>query len=85
MRTSFASKRPRRAADQVKEALKEASGYHVHAYGAQKLGYSGTAIISKLVPQKVAFGIGLPGHDDEGRVVTATFSDVVVVNVYTPK
>ncbi len=71
-------------ADQVKEALKEATGYHVHAYGAEKLGYSGTAIISKLEPQKVAFGIGLPGHDDEGRVVTATFSDVVVVNVYTP-
>ena len=70
--------------EQVAEALKGANGYHVNAYGAVKLGYSGTAIASKVAPEKVSFGIGMAGHDDEGRVVTATFKDVVVVNVYTP-
>ena len=71
-------------AEQVAEALKGVNGYHVHAYGAVKLGYSGTAIVSKEEPVKVVFGIGLPGHDDEGRVVTATFKEHVVVTVYTP-
>lgn len=70
--------------EQVAEALKPVAGYHVNAYGAVKLGYSGTAIVSKQAPAKVAFGIGMPGHDDEGRVVTCTFKDVVVVCVYTP-
>lgn len=70
--------------EQVAEALKGVDGYHVNAYGAVKLGYSGTAIVSKEAPSKVHFGIGMSGHDDEGRVVTATFKDAVVVCVYTP-
>ncbi len=70
--------------EQVAEALKGVNGYHVNAYGATKLGYSGTAIVSREKPGQVDLGIGMPGHDDEGRVVTATFKDVVVVNVYTP-
>ncbi|MCB0771143.1 MAG: exodeoxyribonuclease III [Flavobacteriales bacterium] len=70
--------------EQVAEALKGVNGYHVNAYGAEKLGYSGTAIASKEKPVKVDFGIGMPGHDDEGRVVTAAFKEVVVVTVYTP-
>lgn len=69
---------------QVAEALAELEGYQVHAYGAQKPGYSGTAIVCRTVPSSLSFGIGVPGHDDEGRVVTATFDDVIVVNVYTP-
>ncbi len=70
--------------EQVAEALKAAERYQVNAYGAVKLGYSGTAIASKEKPVKVEFGIGMPGHDDEGRVVTATFKEQVVVCVYTP-
>jgi exodeoxyribonuclease-3 len=70
--------------EQVAAALAGVNGYHVHAYGAEKLGYSGTAIASKEKPAKVAFGIGMPGHDDEGRVVTCTFKECVVVCVYTP-
>jgi len=69
---------------QVAEALAGLDGYHVHAYGALKPGYSGTAIVSSIAPEDVRFGIGMPGHDDEGRVVTATFGEVTVVNVYTP-
>ncbi len=69
---------------QVAEALAGVDGYHVHAYGAQKAGYSGTAIASREQPANVHFGIGMPGHDDEGRVVTCTFREVVVVCVYTP-
>jgi len=70
--------------EQVAAALAGVNGYHVNAYGAEKLGYSGTAIASKEKPAKVDFGIGMPGHDDEGRVVTCSFKEVVVVCVYTP-
>jgi exodeoxyribonuclease-3 len=70
--------------EQVATVLAEVDGYHVHAYGAQKPGYSGTAIASREEPVRVDFGIGMPGHDDEGRVVTATFTDHIVVNAYVP-
>ncbi len=70
--------------EQVAAALGGVDGYHVNAYGAVKLGYSGTAIVSKEKPAKVDFGIGMPGHDDEGRVVTCTFKEAIVVCVYTP-
>jgi len=70
--------------EQVREALSGLEGYHVHAYGAHKAGYSGTAIVSRVAPERVEFGMGMPGHDDEGRVVTAWFKEAIVVTVYTP-
>lgn len=70
--------------EQVAEALKGVDGYHVHAIGAEKPGYSGTAIMCKEAPQSVAFGIGIAEHDMEGRVITATFKDHIVVNAYVP-
>lgn len=70
--------------EQVTAALDGLESYHVHAYGAQKPGYSGTAIVCREEPVRVDFGIGMPGHDDEGRVVTATFADHIVVNAYVP-
>jgi len=70
--------------DQVAEALKGVDGYHLHAHSAEKPGYSGTAILSKEKPVRVEYGIGMPEHDTEGRVITATFKDHVVVNTYVP-
>jgi exodeoxyribonuclease-3 len=70
--------------EQVATALGGVNGYHVHANGALKAGYSGTAIASKEKPLDVQRGIGVNEHDDEGRVVTCVFKDVVTVCVYTP-
>jgi exodeoxyribonuclease III len=61
-----------------------AAGYTPHWYSAVKKGYSGTVIFSRVPLKKVAFGIGLPGHDDEGRVITAELEDFYLVNVYQP-
>ena len=58
--------------------------YHVFLNPAQKAGYSGTAILSRVVPRAVFYGIGLPEHDDEGRVLTAEYADFYLVNVYVP-
>ena len=49
-----------------------------------KKGYSGVAIYTKIVPEKVTYGIGMPGDDDEGRTVTAHYVDFVLINCYFP-
>lgn len=57
----------------------------VHWNVAQaKKGYSGTAIFSKPEPRAVRLGMGISGHDGEGRLVTAEFDDYYLCNVYTP-
>lgn len=58
--------------------------YHTYFNAAEKPGYSGTAIFTKLKPKKVTTGIGIPKHDKEGRVTTAEFKDWFLVSVYTP-
>ncbi len=70
--------------EQVKEALAPLSQYHIEAYGAQKKGYSGTAILTKHKPLSVRFGIGIEKHDQEGRVITFELEDFFLVNVYVP-
>ncbi|HDA9567289.1 TPA: exodeoxyribonuclease III [Listeria innocua] len=49
-----------------------------------KKGYSGTAIFTKVEPLSVQYGLGVPEHDTEGRVITLEFEDFYMVTVYTP-
>ena len=69
--------------DQVNLIWAEEFGYHQSWNCAVKKGYSGTTIWSKTKPKKVALGLGVEEHDQEGRVITATFDDFHLVNVYT--
>lgn len=69
--------------DQVEHDF-AADGWEVHWNPAQKKGYSGVATLSRVPVLGVRHGIGLSGHDDEGRVLTTEFPDFFVVNVYTP-
>ncbi len=62
----------------------ETPGYHQYWNYANKKGYSGTAIFSKVEPLSVAYGMGIEEHDQEGRVITLEFSQYYVVTVYTP-
>ena len=59
-------------------------GYSVYWNYAQKKGYSGTAIFSKDKPINVFYGINIPEHDTEGRVITLEYEKFYMVNVYTP-
>ena len=59
-------------------------GYHQYWNYAEKKGYSGTAIFTKQEPLSVQYGIGIPEHDKEGRVITLEFEDFYMVTVYTP-
>ncbi|GMY19063.1 DNA-(apurinic or apyrimidinic site) lyase, chloroplastic isoform X1 [Fagus crenata] len=49
-----------------------------------KLGYSGTAIISRVKPLSVRYGLGISDHDSEGRLVTAEFDSFYLLNGYIP-
>jgi len=51
---------------------------------AEKKGYSGTAIFTKIKPLKVIYNMGIEEHDYEGRVISAEFENFFLVNVYTP-
>lgn len=59
-------------------------GYHQFYHYAEKKGYSGTAIFSRRAPQKHSFGIGIPEHDREGRVICLEFESAYIITVYTP-
>ncbi len=59
-------------------------GYYEYWNYANKKGYSGTAIFTKIKPLNVSYGLGLEEHDTEGRVITLEFEDFHFVVVYTP-
>lgn len=70
--------------DQVAEVLSGLSGYHFYSNSAERLGYSGTAMITKTAPEEVFYDMGHPEHDREGRVITADFGGFFLVTVYVP-
>ena len=59
-------------------------GYYVYLNSAEKKGYSGTAIWTKIKPITVRYGIDIEEHDKEGRVITLEFEKFFMVTVYTP-
>ena len=59
-------------------------GYHQYWCYAEKKGYSGTAVFSRVEPISVTYNLGYPKHDSEGRVITCEFEDFYLVCVYTP-
>lgn len=59
-------------------------GYEYYLNAANKKGYSGTLIYSRLQPLKVTYGLGISEHDQEGRVITLEFNDFYLVNAYVP-
>ncbi len=62
----------------------ELKGYYQYWNYAIKKGYSGTAVFTKKEPIGVKYGLGIPEHDQEGRVITLEYDDFNFVNVYTP-
>jgi len=69
---------------QAGQADVDLPGYEAFFNYAEKKGYSGTAVFTRVKPEAVSYGIGVPEHDKEGRVITLTFPDYYLVTVYTP-
>ncbi|MDP3486740.1 MAG: exodeoxyribonuclease III [Bacillota bacterium] len=59
-------------------------GYDQYYSYAEKKGYSGTAVFTKLKPTNVSYGVGSPAHDQEGRLITLEYDDFYLVNSYSP-
>ena len=57
---------------------------YVYWNSAEKKGYSGTVVISKIKPINITYGIGKEEHDKEGRIITLEFDKFYLVNCYTP-
>ncbi|MCF8203426.1 MAG: exodeoxyribonuclease III [Crocinitomicaceae bacterium] len=70
--------------EQVAAAVAPLSDYQVYANSADRKGYSGTAILTKVAPISVTYDIGMPDHDTEGRVICAEFTNFYLVTVYVP-
>ena len=59
-------------------------GYHCYYNDAEKKGYSGTAIYSRVKPQKVTTRLGWDPLDSEGRYIQADFKGLSVISLYLP-
>lgn len=62
----------------------EALGYETFWFSAQKKGYSGVAIFTRIKPDFVEYGHQVEQSDFEGRVIRADFGDITLVNAYYP-
>ena len=62
----------------------ELPGYEQYWNYAEKKGYSGTAVFTRVKPLNVTYGLGIEEHDTEGRVITVEYETFYLVNVYTP-
>src|SRR5580765_7444435 len=64
--------------------LFEALGFHHHWFSAQKKGYSGVVVFSKIKPDNIVCGNGHVESDNEGRVIQLDFGDTRLINAYFP-
>ena len=69
---------------EVENALSSLHGYSSYLNSADKKGYSGTAILSKVKPLKIIHDMATKGYDEEGRILCAEYPDFYLVNVYVP-
>lgn len=70
--------------DEVAEALAKFKDYQLYSNSAERKGYAGTAILLKAMPVNVVSGMGVPVHDQEGRILAVEFSTFYVITVYVP-
>ncbi len=65
-------------------AVIEQLGYHHYWFPAEKKGYSGVAILTKIQPNEVVYGCGEPWIDAEGRILRADFDEFSLISLYLP-
>ncbi len=70
--------------DQIPLLDFEIAGYKNYWFSAQKKGYSGVGILTKVEPDNVVYGMGIEKYDFEGRVLRVDYGDISVINVYHP-
>lgn len=70
--------------EDINTAVINKAGYHLYTFSAERKGYSGVAILSRIVPDKIVFGNKNRQSDEEGRMIRADFADLSIMSVYFP-
>lgn len=70
--------------DQLDDSVFHPQGYHCFYNDAQKKGYSGTALYSRVKPQRVVSSLGWDPADSEGRYIQADYRGLSVISLYMP-
>lgn len=70
--------------DQLGDAMFSPAGFHCYYFDAVKKGYSGTALYSRVEPDRVTKGLGFALADEEGRYIQADFGNLSVASLYLP-
>ena len=70
--------------EDVDVKLLESLGFEHHWFSAEKKGYSGVAVFTKIKPDNVCIGCNIPLSDAEGRVIQLDFGDLRIINAYFP-
>jgi len=70
--------------EQLPKSVRELDNYEVYWHPAKRKGYSGVCTYTRIKPLNVIYGIDIPEHDQEGRVLTLEFDDFFLVNAYFP-
>ncbi len=69
---------------QLKDELRNINGYHSYFNFAERKGYSGVALYTKVEPIAVWYGMGIKKFDNEGRILAAEYPEFVLLNIYFP-
>lgn len=69
---------------QLEDSVFHPQGYHCYYNDAQKKGYSGTAVYSRIKPSKVTTRLGWDPLDSEGRYIQADYKGLSVISLYLP-
>lgn len=70
--------------EQIDESVYTDLGYECHWHSAEKKGYSGVGILSKIKPDHLEVGCGIEYIDREGRILRADFGELSIMSVYVP-
>src|SRR6185503_5750570 len=71
--------------EDIPSQVKDAKGYFSYFdHAKEKKGYSGVGVFSKIEPEEVKFGMGIPELDQEGRYLALYFPEFVLINIYFP-
>lgn len=70
--------------EQLPPEIRIIPGYLSYFFSAQRPGYSGVAVYTKIEPENVEHGIGEPRFDEEGRVLILDFKNFRLLNAYFP-
>ncbi len=70
--------------DQLVDEIRSPGRWHTYFHDAEKKGYSGVALFSRVEPDEVTYGLGFDDFDREGRYVQADFGGLSVSSLYLP-